>query len=115
MYPPHNPFKSSEFPLPKMRQDSAGDFIEAVVETIREMEAKQTPECSLVAVMVLANGGFLPIHSLRKVGHNAVVVTGTMDGRECKVVVHQAALQVLTWFEKTDDRQPRPPIGFLSE
>lgn len=101
---------------PKMfRRDSAGDFIEGVVQTIREMEGQQDEQKRLVLLFVLADGQHLPVLALKKIGHNAIVISTFMNGRECTVVAHQAAFQVIMWFEAADDRPPRPPIGFASE
>jgi len=110
----------SSFKMPEMASleerhsyESSKDLINSVVTTIRQWKNSQPVTCE-PAVMALLHGGIqIEVSSLTNVSFHGLRIEGSLGGRPCIVLAHQATVQLLCYPAERIKEQPRRKIGFV--
>ena len=93
--------------------ESSKDLINSVVTTIRQWKKSQPITCE-PAVMALLHGGIqIEVSSLTNVSFNGLRIEGSLGGRPCVLLAHQATVQLLCYPAESVQEQPRRKIGFV--
>ncbi len=108
-------FEMPEMPTLEERHsyESSKDLIQSVVTTIRQWKKSQPVTCQ-PAVMALLHGGVqIEVNSLTNVSFHGMRIEGSLGGRPCVVLAHQATVQLLCYPAEPVNEQPRRKIGFV--
>lgn len=93
--------------------ESSKDLIQSLVVTIRQWKKSQSDACQPAVLALLHGGVQIEVSRLTNVSFHGLRIEGSLNGRPCVVLAHQATVQVLCYPAEPVKEQPRRKIGFV--
>ena len=110
-------FELPPMPTPEERNEYQGASVLMSALAAEALQWKNgLPQNLRPAIIAILQGGLqIQVSSLSQVSFHGIKVEGTLDGRPCSLLAHQATFQLLCYAEEIKPDAPRRPIGFIWE